>query len=284
MSEQSAMTAPLRSRAVTDAREQNAAGAQPGTRRLVRLGAASRPFVLVPLLLLAWEAGVRAGFVSPNLFPPPSAIFTALRDLSDAGMLWGDVLASVTRVSIGFAFAALAGIFFGLLLGRSQRLAAYLMPLIDMVRPISVIAWIPIAILWFGLGDRPAWFIIALGAFFPIFTNTCLGARSVSELHVRVAQCFGASRAVFLRKVLLPSALPYILAGLRIGLGAGWMCVIAAELISATSGLGYMIQMARTTIETEKVLAGMVVIGLIGFAMNGAMLWLERALTRGARS
>ncbi|MEP9378729.1 ABC transporter permease [Aquabacter sp. CN5-332] len=279
MSEQGFVTGPLAPRVTASEKRGSAWGPY-----LADLGAAARPFILVPLLLLAWEGGVRAGLISPNLFPPPSAIFKALADLSEAGMLWGDVLASVTRVSIGFAFAALAGISLGLLLGRSPRLAAYLMPLIDMVRPISVIAWIPIAILWFGLGDRPAWFIIALGAFFPIFTNTYLGARSVSELHLRVAQCFGVGRFVFVRKVLVPSALPYILAGLRIGLGAGWMCVIAAELISATSGLGYMIQMARTTIETEKVLAGMVVIGLIGFAMNGAMLWLERALTRGARA
>lgn len=281
MSEQSLITAPLGAQTAADRQKPIATG--PGAVRhwIARAGLAVRSFLLVPLLLLAWELGVRTGLVNPNLFPPPSAIFAALRDLSEAGMLWGDALASVTRVSIGFTFAALAGISLGLLLGRAPRLAAYLMPLIEMIRPISVIAWIPITILWFGLGDRPAWFIIALGAFFPIFTNTYLGARSVSELHVRVARCFGAGRVVFLRKVLLPSALPYILAGLRIGLGAGWMCVIAAELISATSGLGYMIQMARTTIETEKVLAGMVVIGFIGFAMNSAMLWLERVLTRG---
>jgi ABC-type nitrate/sulfonate/bicarbonate transport system permease component len=163
-------------------------------------------------------------------------------------------------------------------LGRSPRVAAYLMPLIDLIRPISVIAWIPLAILWFGLGDKSAWFIIFLGAFFPIFTNTFVGAQSVATIHIQVAQCFGAGRWLFITKVLFPSALPYIVAGLRVGLGVGWMCVIAAELIAATSGLGYMIQMARTTIETEKVIAGMVVIGVIGFIMNAIMLWIERCL------
>ena len=139
-------------------------------------------------------------------------------------------------------------------------------------------ACIPFDILWFVLGDRPAWFLIALGAFFPIFTSTYDGARSLSDVYVRVAQCFGAPQGLFVRKVLLPATLPHILTGMRIGLGTGWTCVIAAELVSATSGLGYMIQLARTTIETEKVLAGMMVIGMVGFFMNGVMLLLERKL------
>jgi len=147
-----------------------------------------------------------------------------------------------------------------------------------LIRPISVIAWIPIAILWFGLGDRSAWFLIFLGSFFPIFTNTYFGVRSVQPIHIQVAQCLGAGRWLFLREVL-PSALPYILSGMRIGLGTGWTCVIAAELITASSGLGYMIQVARAMIETEKVLGGMVIIGAIGFAMNYLMGAIERRLT-----
>jgi ABC-type nitrate/sulfonate/bicarbonate transport system permease component len=238
----------------------------------------------IPIVLLAWEAGVRFGWINGNLLPAPSAVIKALIDLSQAGLLWRDIQASVIRVTVGFLIAAGVAITLGMALGRSPRVAAYLMPLIDLVRPISVIAWIPLAILWFGLGDRSAWFIIFLGAFFPIFTNTFVGARSVAQIHVQVAQCFGAGRWLFVRQVLFPSALPYIVAGLRVGLGVGWMCVIAAELIAATSGLGYMIhlgymiQMARTTIETEKVIAGMVVIGVIGFIMNAIMLWLERSL------
>ena len=232
----------------------------------------------IPAALAAWELGVRFGLINANLFPPPSAIAQALADLASTGILWRDVSASIVRVSTGFTIAALFGIGLGLVLGRLVMLARYVLPLIELIRPISVIAWIPITILWFGLGDRPAWFLIALGAFFPIFTNTYDGARSLAEVHVRVAKCFGAPRWLFIRQVLLPATLPYIMTGLRVGLGTGWTCVIAAELISSTSGLGYMIQLARTTIETEKVLAGMVVIGLIGFAMNALMLVAERFL------
>lgn len=249
-------------------------------RRTGRVAHEAKRFVLIPILLAGWEIAVRAGGLNGDLVPPPSAVLRALHDLAASGMLWEDIGASIQRVTIGFLAAAAVGVASGLLLGRVRRLAFYVLPLVDLVRPISVIAWIPLAILWFGLGDRPAWFIIALGAFFPIFSNAYLGAVSVAEIHLRVARCFGAGRWLTLRKVLLPSALPYILTGLRVGLGVGWMCVIAAELISSTSGLGYLIQLARTTIETEKVLAGMVVIGLVGLCMNGIMLGLERALVR----
>lgn len=251
-----------------------------GKRRPFRATLAGVKYLLpIPVALVLWEVCADFGLINANLFPPPSAIVRALSDLSSAGMLWRDISASIVRVSIGFSIAAVFGIGTGLLLGRLSTLARYVLPLLELVRPISVIAWIPIAILWFGLGDRPAWFLISLGAFFPIFTNTYDGARSLADVHVRVARCFGAPRWLFIRQVLVPATLPHIMTGLRIGLGTGWTCVIAAELISATSGLGYMIQLARTTIETEKVLAGMVVIGLIGFAMNGLMLLLERILS-----
>jgi NitT/TauT family transport system permease protein/sulfonate transport system permease protein len=237
---------------------------------------AIRHLIPIGLLVVLWEVGARLGISNPNLFSSPSAIGQAMLDLSSTGMLWRDACASVTRVSIGFSIAAIVGISLGLLLGRASQFARYVLPLIEVIRPVSVIAWIPIAILWFGLGDRPSWFLIALGSFFPIFTNSYDGARALADVYVRVSQCFGAPRWLYLRRVLVPATLPHIMTGLRVGLGTGWTCVIAAELISATSGLGYMIQLARTTIETEKVFAGMVVIGVIGFLMNALMLTVER--------
>jgi len=234
--------------------------------------------ILIPIIFLLWEIGVRLHWINGNVLPPPSATIHALIDLAEAGYLWQDIEASVLRVTIGFTLAAIAAVSLGLALGIWRSAAAYLLPVIELLRPISVLAWIPLAILWFGLGDHSAWFIIFLGSFFPIFTNTYLGARSVAPIHLQVAQCFGASKWLFLRRVMFPSALPYIVAGLRVGLGVGWTCVIAAELIAATSGLGYMIQLARTMIETEKVMAGMIVIGIIGFLMNSGMHWLERRL------
>ncbi|MFZ5509463.1 MAG: ABC transporter permease [Pseudomonadota bacterium] len=246
---------------------------------LAALVGCMQQMAVVLSIFVLWEIGVRLGFIDGNLVPPPTKVLAALVDLARMGLLWTDVKASVMRVVVGFIIASVIAISLATLLARWRALAKYVMPVIELVRPISVIAWIPLAILWFGLGDKPAWFIIFLGSFFPIFTNTYLGIRSVQPIHVQAAQCLGAGRWLFVRKVLFPSALPYILAGMRVGLGVGWMCVIAAELIAATSGLGYMIQLARTLIETEKVLAGMIVIGIIGFAMNHFMSWLERKLT-----
>lgn len=253
--------------------------AERGKRAAIEAVWGARKFAAVVLLFALWELGVRLDWINGRLFPAPSSIARAVMVMAELGLLWADVKASVLRVTIGFLIASAGGIGVAVLLARWNRLTTYFMPIVDMVRPISVIAWIPIAILWFGLGDRPAWFIIFLGAFFPIFTNTYLGVRSVDPVHVNAARCLGAGRILFLRKVLLPSALPYILTGMRVGLGVGWMCVIAAELIAAESGLGYMIQLARVMIETEKVIAGMIVIGIIGFVMNQIMLFVERKLT-----
>jgi ABC-type nitrate/sulfonate/bicarbonate transport system permease component len=239
-----------------------------------------RHLIAIPVIFIVWELGVRLQWINGNIMPAPSATLHALYQLAEAGYLWRDIGASVLRVTIGFSLAAVAAISLGLALGIWRSAAAYILPVIELIRPISVLAWIPLAILWFGLGDHSAWFIIFLGSFFPIFTNTYLGARSVAPIHIQVAQCFGTSRWLFLRRVMFPSALPYIIAGLRVGLGVGWTCVIAAELIAATSGLGYMIQLARTMIETENVMAGMIVIGVIGFIMNSGMLWLERRFIR----
>ena len=238
-----------------------------------------RKFALAFGIVFLWEAASRIGLININLFPAPSSVLAAIVHLAQLGVLWADIQASVIRVTMGFLIASAISMTIAVILARSDRLAEYFMPIVDLLRPISVIAWIPLAILWFGLGDKPAWFIIFLGAFFPIFTNTYVGMRSVETIHLQAAECLGAGRWLFIKEVLVPSALPFILTGMRIGLGVGWMCVIAAEMIAAQSGLGYMIQLARVLIETERVIGGMVVIGIIGFTMNYLMLRLEQRLT-----
>lgn len=259
--------------------DQGQNGAWRGVKLVFSVLEGLKKFAVVFALFLLWELAVRFGLVSGDLFPPPTAVGQAIIHLAQLGILWADVQASIIRVTIGFLIASVVAVALAIMLARSERLTTYFMPIIDLIRPISVIAWIPLAILWFGLGDKPAWFIIFLGSFFPIFTNTYLGFRSVDHIHIQVAECLGAGRWLFAKEVLFPSALPYILTGMRIGLGVGWMCVIAAELIAATSGLGYMIQLARTLIETEKVIGGMVVIGVIGFVMNQVMIYAEKKLT-----
>lgn len=258
---------------------QAAVGESSASERVLSTLLGARRFALLLALCLIWEFAARWGLINALVFPPPSKVLGGIKQLAEFGLLWQDVSSSILRVTVGFAFAAVIGVALAALLARWEGVAYYVLPIVEVIRPISVIAWIPIAILWFGLGDKPAWFIIFLGSFFPIFTNTYVGFRSVDPIHVQAAECFGAGRLLFFRKVLFPSALPYILTGMRIGLGFGWMCVIAAEMIAASSGLGYMIQLARNLMETERIIGGMVVIGTVGFAMNQFMLLLEHWLT-----
>ena len=195
-----------------------------------------------------------------------------------SGALLQDIAASVWRILMGFTAAAVIGVTVGLVCARIQLLARLILPLVETIRPISPIAWIPIAVLWFGLGDRPAAFLIYIGAFFPIFTNAFLGFSSVDLRYVRAAQVLGFGRLQFFREVLLMAALPYLFAGLRIGFGVGWMCVVAAEMMGARNGLGYMIQTNRVLFEIPNILVGMITIGLIGFITNELMRVLETRL------
>ena len=234
---------------------------------------------LVFALVALWEVASRAGWVGSTSFPAPSLIGRVVADQVASGSLLADIWASLSRVLAGVLIASLLGITLGVALATWERLACLVSPVIELIRPISVIAWIPVAIIWFGLGDRASWVLIALGAFFPVFTNTYSGVKLIPRVYVQAARTLGLGRRLLFTQVLLPGALPAVLSGIRIGLGVGWMCVIAAEMISASSGLGYMIQTARILIETERVFAGMAVIGVIGFAMNWAMQRLGQWLT-----
>jgi NitT/TauT family transport system permease protein len=202
------------------------------------------------------------------LLPPPSAVVIGFFELLRDGTLLADVAASMKRVLGGFAIAAMVAVPLALTMAFSRRIGLLLNPVVIFLRPIPPIAWIPIAILWFGIGDPPSYFITAVASFFPIFINSYAGGHAVQPEHLHAARSLGAGpRALFLR-IYLPSAMPMIATGLRIGLGQSWMAVVTAELIAAHSGLGYMIQANRLALETGLVLVGMCVIGILGAAMS----------------
>jgi ABC-type nitrate/sulfonate/bicarbonate transport system permease component len=210
------------------------------------------------------------------LLPDPSAVVSGFFSLLNDGTLWSDVRASMKRVLGGFAIASLIAVPLALAMAFSRRLGLLLNPVVIFLRPIPPIAWIPIAILWFGIGDPPSYFITAVAAFFPIFINSYAGGHAVQPEHLHAARSLGAGpRALFLR-IYLPSAMPMIATGLRIGLGQSWMAVVTAELIAAHSGLGYMIQANRLALETGLVLVGMCVIGILGAVMSVLLEVLER--------
>ncbi len=254
--------------------------------------------LLVPVLILAiWEAISDAGWVSPIVLPSPSQVL--LRWLAYAkptepydpaqgswlawalsGELPHDALASLTRVAGGFALGAVLALPLGLLMGASHVVYELFNPIVQLLRPIPPIAFIPLAILWFGLGNPPAFFLISLGAFFPILMNTIAGVRSVDAIYLRAARNLGAPRSTLFWRIMVPAAMPYLLAGVRIGIGVAFIVVIVAEMIAVNAGLGYRILEAREYFWSDKVIAGMISIGLAGLGIDTAMNRLNGWLLR----
>ncbi len=254
--------------------------------------------LVVPVAAVAaWEAVSRAGWVSPLVLPAPSQVL--LRWLAYvrpaepydpaaggwlawavSGELPRDAATSLLRVGGGFALGAGLALPLGLLMGASPLAHALLNPLVQLVRPIPPIAFIPLAILWFGLGNPPAFFLISLGAFFPVLMNTIAGVRNVDAIYLRAARNLGASEWTLFRRIMIPAAMPYVLAGLRIGIGVAFIVVIVAEMIAVNAGLGYRILEAREYFWSDKVIAGMISIGLAGlgidYGMNRLNAWLLR--------
>jgi ABC-type nitrate/sulfonate/bicarbonate transport system permease component len=243
---------------------------------------------LLPLvLLLVWQGLSFIKVIPSHLLPSPVKILLGLKDLMVIGMppghlLYYHVLYSLYRVALGFAFAALLGIPLGLLMGGSPRLRRIINPLIELIRPIPPLAWIPIAILWFGIGMKSAAFIIFLGVFFPILLNTVSGVVSINPIYFEVARTLNAKQKDIFFKVLLPGSIPSIFTGMRIGVGIGWMTLVAAEFTGVKSGygLGYMIMTARDIQRPDEILAGMLIIGLIGVLINSALRLYESRIVR----
>ena len=242
--------------------------------------------LLVPALLLAawWAATAGRPF---GLVPSPAEVVAALLDLAvgreeDAfsGSLLGHVAASVSRVYGAFALAALAALPLGMLIGRLPIVRTLLDPLLQVLRPIPVTAWLPLSMILFGLGAKSAFFLVALGAFFPILVNTTFAVRSVEVRLFEAAAMLGVSPARMFPTVVLPASLPGMFTGLRLGLGLAWVVIVVGEMTGVQTGLGAMIMDARQLSRTDVVVAGMAVIGTLGFLSDAAVVALGRRLLR----
>ena len=217
------------------------------------------------------------------LMPPPTAILVTAARMIASGELFHHLLASLKRELVAFAVAALA-IPIGIAMGGWRWIYDQLNPILEVLRPIPPLAWIPLSILWFGIGDEQNEFIILLGMFFPILVNTIMGVRNVEQNLVRAAQCHGARHWDVLRRVVFPAALPQIVTGVRVGLGVGWMALVAAELVGANSGLGFLINDARSMLRTDIILVGMLAIGLVGLLLDAAIREAARRLLPWSRA
>ncbi len=233
--------------------------------RIRRLG-------LIAALLLAWQylSTVALDETARVLLPPPMAILAAAWELVVSGELWRHLVDSLKREAVAFLWATIA-IPLGVAMGWWRAAEEQLDPLMEVLRPIPPLAWIPLSILWFGIGDTQNQFIIFLGIFFPILLNTITGVRGVEPNLVRAARCLGAGEWAILTRVVLRAALPQIITGIRIGLGVGWMALVAAELVGASSGLGFLINDARTILRTDHIIVGMATIGIVGLAIDAAI-------------
>lgn len=235
-------------------------------------------------LLAIWWAVTATGLIEPLFLPPPSAVLQKGWLLATTGYmdstLWQHLGASLSRIGLGLGFAILTAVPVpvGIAIGANRIARGVLDPLIEFYRPIPPLAYLPLIVIWCGIGELSKVLLIYLAIFAPIAIATATGVRTVDPAKLRAAQSLGATRVQLIRHVILPSALPDILTGVRIGLGVGWSTLVAAELIAATSGLGFMVQSAAQFLVTDVVVLGILVIALIAFAMEMGLRALQRKL------
>jgi NitT/TauT family transport system permease protein len=238
---------------------------------VTRLGSA----VLVALLLVAWHVAI--GLQEDPILPRPLSVASGIVELAERGLLLKYVVASLFRVTWGFVAAAVLAIPIGLTIGWYRRAELAVNPLIQVLRPISPLAWIPIAILWFGVGDLAAVFLIFLASFLPLTVTAMNAVAGIPEIYLNAARNFGLRRSQIVFQVLYPAVTPQLIIGLRITLGIAWLVVVAAEMIAVNSGLGFLIVDARNAGNRyDLVVAGMVMIGIIGLLLDTAVRMLER--------
>ena len=230
--------------------------------------------IVIALLIVAWWAIVAT--TRSVIFPTPWQVVTGTVELVRDGTLWMHIGASLMRVGAGFLLAVLIGVPLGLWMGWMRGAYDTLNPIFQILRPISPIAWIPIAILWFGVGNASPIYLIFISSVFPMIVQTTAGVHTIEKRYLRAAENFDVSRFTLFTQVVIPAVLPQIIVGMRIGLGVAWLVVVAAEMIALRSGLGYLIMDSRNAGNRyDLVIAGMAIIGVIGLMLDGLMRLLE---------
>ncbi len=236
-------------------------------------------FIVPVLILTAWYCCTVFTNIPNSLLPKISVVFQSFQEMLLSGQLLEDLGVSIGRVLKGFLCSALAGLTLGALMGMSKTVTALLLPTITTIRQIPVIAWIPLIILWAGIGEESKVVIIVIAASFPILMNTLSGFTSTPNGLVEVARLYKLNKWQTFTKVYLPHALPQILVGLKLGLGVSWMALVAAELIAASSGIGYRMNDARSIMRSDKVMVCMIVIGAVGILMDKLLSVIFERLT-----
>ena len=236
----------------------------------------------VIIIIAVWALITSLGFIEPLYLPSPLAVLQKFIDLAQNGYadatLWQHFSASIQRIFIAVILASLIAVPVGLAIGINPVARAIFDPLIEFYRPVPPLAYLPLIVIWFGIGELSKVLLIYLAVFAPIVVSTAAGVKHVDPIRIRVAQSLGATRWQIIRHVILQSALPDILTGIRIGLGAGWSTLVAAELVAATEGIGFMIQSASQFLVTDLVIAGILIIALVAYIIEIGLRVLQKKL------
>jgi sulfonate transport system permease protein len=227
-----------------------------------------------------WKWADIAGYIKPYTMPAPDKIVKTAVEFSVDGTLQSNIAASIIRVGEGFLIALTSALFLGIGIGLSKKLETLTGMIIQILKPIPPIAYIPLAILWFGIGESSKIFIIVIGAFFPILLNTVEGIKNIDSRFIELARVYEVPQSRVIIRLVLPGALPFIMAGIRIGLGNAWICVVAAEMIAATRGVGYMLMDGRNLARPDMVILCMLIIGIFGKCMDDGLKLLSRSITK----
>jgi NitT/TauT family transport system permease protein len=234
------------------------------------------PLSVVALILAIWATLSKLNVFPESAFPSPWQVKDGFLEVLGQGRLTNDVIASVYRVSSGFLLAVVLGIPLGLAMGLNARLRVALLPTVNFFRSLSPLAWIPFAIIWFGLGDAPATFLIFMTSFFPLVLATAAAVANIPTIYFRVASDYGFRRSELLTQVTLPAIMPQLITALRVTAGLSWVVVVAAEMIAGREGLGFLIWDGRNLLRADYVVVGMLVIGVIGVLLDRLLVQLTR--------
>lgn len=236
--------------------------------------------VSIAAAILAW-ALFAANFSYPDLVPSPTDTLKTAAQMIASGDLFTHVGVSLERVLVGYIAGCTLGVLFGALFGRIKIVGQFAEPLLQLMRPISPVALVPLSIIWFGIGDMSRYFIIFYGVVIIMIMNTAAGVSATPNIRLNAARCLGASRLQIFRRIVIPSAVPYILTGMRVSLGFAFMGIVAAEMIAAQSGIGYLIMQSRMLLRTDIMFVGLVTLGVLGAIIDGSFkLAIDRTMKR----
>jgi len=229
-------------------------------------------------LVLLWEALARSGLFNINLFPPPSVVFLSTKELILNGYLIRDIGYSVMRALAGFGLGSFLGIGIGILTGRLKLFNRALMPLIQLLRPIPPIAFVALALVWFGLGEPSKIFLVTWGVFFPVWINTYLGVTKVDPTYLNAAKCLGAKESTIVREIVIPATLPLIIAGMRVGVAIAFLNLVAAEMAGAYVGLGFRVEFSHMIFRVDHMIVCIIFLGILGACSDKGFAWLVEKL------